>query len=116
MRREAVYLEDIVRAPDDLAGFVVGKTPADLERDTQLRNAILFSLTVIGEAANSLSGHFHAAHGKVRWRDVIAMRNRIVHGYFSLDDALVWQIATIHTPILREQVVSILRKEFPDPA
>jgi uncharacterized protein with HEPN domain len=43
---------------------------------------------------------------------VIAVRNRIVHGYFSLDDELVWQIATIHTPILREQVVAILRKEF----
>jgi uncharacterized protein with HEPN domain len=45
---------------------------------------------------------------------VIAVRNRIVHGYFSLDDELVWQIATIHTPILREQVVAILRKEFPN--
>ena len=116
MRREAVYLEDIVRAADDIEGFVAGRMPADLEKDTQLRNAILFSLTVIGEAANSLTGEFQARHAEVRWREVIAVRNRIVHGYFSLDDALVWQIATIHTPILREQVVAILGKEFPNPA
>lgn len=116
MRREPVYLEDIVRAADDIAGFVAGRMPADLEEDNQLRNAILFSLTVVGEAANSLTAEFHATHGEVRWREVIAVRNRIVHGYFSLDDALVWQIATIHIPILREQVAAILRKEFPNPA
>jgi uncharacterized protein with HEPN domain len=63
MRREVVYI----------AGFVAGRIPADLEKDTQ-------------------------------------------RGYFSLDDALVWQIAVIHTPILREQVVAILHKEFPGPA
>jgi len=116
MRREVVYLEDIFRAAGDIAGFVAGKMPADLDKDTQLRNAILFSLTVIGEAANSLTAEFHARHAEVRWRDVIAVRNRIVHGYFSLDDVLVWQIATIHTPILREQVSAILRKEFPGSA
>ena len=114
MRREAVYLEDIVRAADDIDGFVAGREPADLAEDTQLRNAILFSLTVIGEAANSLTADFQGRHADVRWREVIAVRNRIVHGYFSLDDELVWQIATIHTPILREQVVAILRKEFPN--
>ena len=114
MRREAVYSEDIVRAANEIAGFVAGRMLADLETDTQLRNAILISLTVIGEAAGSLSGEFHAAHGEIRWRDVIAVRNRIVHGYFSLDDALIWQIATIHTPILREQVFAVLQEEFPD--
>jgi uncharacterized protein with HEPN domain len=71
---------------------------------------------VIGEAANCLTAEFHATHAEIRWREVIAVRNRIVHGYFSLDDALVWQIAAIHTPIFREQVAAILRKEFPDPA
>ena len=114
MRREAVYLEDIVRAADDIDGFVAGREPADLAEDTQLRNAILVSLTVTGEAANSLTAEFQTRHADVRWREVIAVRNRIVHGYFSLDDELVWQIATIHTPILREQVVAILRKEFPN--
>jgi uncharacterized protein with HEPN domain len=68
---------------------------------------------VRGEAANRLTEEFQARHAEVRWRDVIALRNRIAHGYFSLDDELVWQIATIHTPILREQVVAILHKEFP---
>ena len=116
MRREAVYLEDIVRAADEIAAFAAGRMPDDLENDAQLRNAILFSLTVIGEAANSLSADFHARHPEVRWRDIIGMRNRIVHGYFSLDPGVVWQIATMHTPILREQVAGILREEFPDSA
>lgn len=116
MRREAVYLEDIVRAADEIAAFAAGRMRDDLENDGQLRNAILFSLTVIGEAANSLSADFHARHSEVRWRDVIAARNRIVHGYFSLDPVVVWQIATIDTPILREQVAGILREEYPDSA
>jgi uncharacterized protein with HEPN domain len=116
MRREAVYLEDIVRAADEIAAFAAGRMPDDLQNDVQLRNAILFSLTVIGEAANRLSADFHARHMEVRWRDVIAMRNRVVHGYFSLDPVVVWQIATIHTPILREQAAGILREEFPDSA
>jgi hypothetical protein len=36
MRREAVYLEDIVRAADDIAGFVTGRGPGELAKDGQL--------------------------------------------------------------------------------
>jgi uncharacterized protein with HEPN domain len=99
MRREAVYLEDIVQAADEIAAFAAGRMPDDLENDAQLRNAILFSLTVIGEAANSLPADFHARRPEVRWRDIILMRNRIVHGYFSLDPVVIWQIATIHSSV-----------------
>ena len=112
MRREAVCLEDIPQAACDIESFVAGKTSAELENDAKLRNAILFSLTVIREAAKSLSADFQARHADVRWRDVIAVRNRIVHGYFTLDTSLVWQIATVHVPVLREQIGGILRQEF----
>jgi uncharacterized protein with HEPN domain len=114
MRREGVYLEDIFRAASDLAEFVAGQTAADVENDSKLRNAMLFSLTVIGEAANSPTADFRAKHPEVRWRDLIALRNRVVHGYFSVDSNLIWQIATAHAPTLREQVAAILREEFPE--
>jgi uncharacterized protein with HEPN domain len=69
---------------------------------------------VIGEAANALTEEFQSTHAKVPWREVIALRNRIVHGYFSLDDALIWEISVTQTPALRRQVAAILRAEFPE--
>jgi uncharacterized protein with HEPN domain len=84
MRREVVYLEDIVRAAGEILDFTRGRKPADLVADAQFRNAVLFSLTVIGEAANSLSTEFQSTHPEVPWRELTALRNRIVHGYFAL--------------------------------
>jgi uncharacterized protein with HEPN domain len=53
-------------------------------------------------------------HPEVPWKQIIAVRYRIVHAYFDLDWQILWDTATDDIPELRRQVLDILTAEFPD--
>lgn len=57
-------------------------------------------LEIIGEASNSLSDEFNAAHGEVARRDVAALRILLAHRYHRIDLDQVWEIATVSVPDL----------------
>jgi uncharacterized protein with HEPN domain len=85
MRREVLLLEEMIDAAEQAHGLVAGIDVAHLAADRQRRDALLWNFTVLGEASGQLRAGF-----KERFRDVpgqlpIRMRNRIVHGYWSID-------------------------------
>ncbi len=115
MRREELYLRDIVEAADAIGEFVAG-----LERDAfpgndLLRSAVLQKLTIIGEAAARLPPLFREHHDDIPWADITAFRNIAVHAYFAVDWSIVWVTATQDAPELREKVAAILEAEYEDP-
>jgi len=74
--------------------------------------AVLHHLTVIGEAISRLSVELRERHPEVPWRQIIAVRHRIVHAYFDLDWQILWDAAIDDIPELRRQVLNILTTEF----
>lgn len=65
-------------------------------------------IQIIGEAATGVSDDLITAHPEVPWRQIIAMRNRVVHGYFEVDLNILWDVAIGEVPPLRDQVRAIL--------
>ena len=63
---------------------------------------------IIGEAARGLSEELRKAHPEVPWRQMIAMRNVLIHGYFDIDVDLVWSVAHNDLPKLGAQVRAIV--------
>jgi uncharacterized protein with HEPN domain len=112
MRREELYLRDIIEAADHLSGFVSHAGAAGLSESEMVRSSILQKLTVIGEAASKVSEDLRSRYPAVPWRKIVAFRNVVVHGYFGIDWDIVWHAATIEVPRLREEVAAILRAEF----
>lgn len=49
-------------------------------------------IEVIGEAAARVSKRFRDQHPEVPWPAIIAMRNRLIHGYDTVDPDVVWQV------------------------
>ena len=115
MRRERLYLEDIVLAADEIAQFIGTRHRGSFEADHMLRSAVVHQLTIVGEAVSRLSGELRARHPEMPWSDIKGFRNVVVHNYFGIDWAEVWRSATQDVPALREQVAEILRTEFPEP-
>ncbi len=74
--------------------------------------AVLHHLTVIGEAVSRLSVELRGRYPDVPWRQIIAVRHRIVHAYFDLDWQILWDAAVEDVPELRRQVLDILTTEF----
>jgi len=115
MRREQLYLLDIVEAADAVGRFVAGVTQERFLEDEQLQSSVLHKLTVIGEAASRLSDQFRRKHPQVEWGDIVGFRNIIVHEYFSVRWPIVWVTATKEVPELRRMVAEILERDYPEP-
>ncbi len=90
----------MVDAAEVLATFVEGKTSQDLSRDRMLLFAIVRAIEILGEAASRLSPEAQTQVGDVPWSSIIAMRNRLIHGYFDIDTEIVWKTATLEVPAL----------------
>lgn len=114
MRREDLYLYDIVEAADAIARFVARSSRSEFANDDLTSSAVLQKLSIIGEAAARLSEGFRASKANVPWREIIAFRNIAVHAYFAVDWEMVWRTATDDAPALREAVAEILKQEFPE--
>ena len=112
MRRERLYLSDIVEAADAIREFLSEVTREEFLKDDLLQSAVLQKLTVIGEAASRLSDEFKEAHADIEWSDIIAFRNIAVHAYFSVEWPIVWIAATRDAPDLRESITEILDREY----
>ena len=114
MRREVLYLTDIVEAADAVERFIEGFQYHDLLDDELRQSAVLQKLLVIGEAAARLSRALTERHPEVPWADIVAFRNIAVHEYFAVDWSIVWVTATQDVPVLRQQVATILAEDYAD--
>jgi uncharacterized protein with HEPN domain len=114
MRHEPSFLKDILSACRKIQAIVAATSEGTFLKDEVLPAAVLHHLTVIGEAISRLSVELRERHNEVPWRQIIAVRHRIVHAYFDLDWQILWDAAIIDVPELHRQVLEILAVEFPE--
>lgn len=97
-------LEHILESIDNIYEFVENRSFEDVERDKMCYFAIVYQLVVIGEAANMLTKEFRDTHPLTPWREIIGMRNFIVHGYNVVDKNEVWSVIKNDLQQLRQQI------------
>lgn len=103
MRDDAARIVDIVEACDQILEHVAGDRDR-FDSDPALQAAAQRWLEIIGEAAARLSDDFKAAHPDIAWRDLTGMRNILAHGYFRVDNDLMWAAITQDVPALRRSL------------
>ncbi len=112
MRREELYLADILEAIDSIGNFINDIEKSEFIGNDLLRSAVLQKLLIIGEAAARLPRPFRENHIEVPWQDIIAFRNIAIHAYFSIDWNIVWVTATGDIPSLRSEINNILSSGY----
>lgn len=110
MRPEYLYLTDIIEAADAIGRFMENVDRETFLRDELRQSAVLQKLIVIGEAAARLSRSFTDQHPEIPWPDIVAFRNIAVHEYFAVDWHIVWVTATQDVPVLRQQIIALLKE------
>jgi uncharacterized protein with HEPN domain len=88
--------------------LVAGKEKADLPRDRVLELALVRLVEIVGEAANRLPIEDQLRYPSIPWREVVGMRNRLVHGYDAIDLDVLWDTVQIDLPQLVEELERIL--------
>lgn len=114
MRHEASFLKDILIACGKIEAIIASTCEESFLRDEVLTAAVLHHLTVIGEAIGRLSIELRQRHPKLPWKQIVAMRHRIVHAYFDLDWQILWDAAISDVPELSQQIQGILSADFPE--
>ena len=112
MRRGDAYLLDMLLAARDAVEFARGLTYAEFECSRLHQNAIVKPVEVIGEAVSWLSLDFKDAHPEIAWREIVGMRNRLVHVYFDIDVGLVWETVQNDIPSLIAQIEPLVPGEI----
>jgi len=108
MRREVLLIAEMIEAATQAQSLVADRDLADLERDRQRRDALLWNFTVLGEAAAQLDYDVRRRFPDVEWEQPARLRNRIVHGYWSIDLEILHTTATDLLPAFSARLREVL--------
>jgi len=105
---DAVFLQHILDAIEQIGTYTKGVSGEQFMQNRLLQDGVIRQLEIIGEASRNLSSELRQRHAEVPWSQIIGLRNRIAHAYFSVELKIVWEIVQDDLPLLRQQVGSIL--------
>jgi uncharacterized protein with HEPN domain len=86
------YLDDMIAFTEKVLSYTDGLDQAGFESSPKTFDATLRNLELIGEAATHIPQSVRDAASEIPWRQVIATRNRLIHGYLGVDNDTLWSI------------------------
>ena len=114
MRTSRLLLQDILQSIAEVADVTPG-TLAEFEANKLVQAHVVRYIAIIGEAASRLPQPLRDANPSIPWRQIIDMRNILVHVYHGINWQRVYQTAHIDVPALKTQIEAILASLPPDP-
>jgi uncharacterized protein with HEPN domain len=91
-----------------LAPLCAGLDRAQFETNQLMQDAVLRNIELIGEAATRIPEDVKLAHPEIPWREIIAMRNQLIHAYLGVDLDVVWDVVQVELPLLIRQLEVVL--------
>ena len=92
---------------------VSGKTRRDLDCERQLNLSPVRLLEIVGEAAGRIPIEHRALCPDIPWGQIVSLRNRLIHGYDSVNFDILWKVVTEDLPPLMSQLEDALSRDFP---
>ncbi len=99
MRDESALRHMLAHCEEAMA-FVSGRSRTDLDDDRLLALALVQLAQIVGEAAARVSEAEREATPKIPWTEIVALRNRLIHGYDTIDYDILWAILVADFPQL----------------
>ncbi len=103
-------LQHIYDAILEIESYVQKSSYEVFQSNTMMQYACVKQLEIIGEAANHLTSQFKKLYSEIQWREIIDLRNLLIHEYFGIDTKIVWDIITIDIVSFKPQVKEIIER------
>lgn len=107
MSRDKASLLDIIQAGQLVLQFTQELSREQLEADLRTQSAVLYQISIMGEATKRLSREFREQHSDIPWDDMAGMRDIIAHQYDRIDLDIVWQVIQRNIPELLEMLIPL---------
>ncbi len=106
-----LYLDDIQTSCEKIVQYAQGLTFEGFIQDAKTFDAMVRNLEIIGEAVKHVPDTVKANYPDVDWRRIGGLRDVIAHGYFGLNEHIVWDLVQNRVPDLLQQIRHILARE-----
>lgn len=108
-RGNAELLGDIKEAIKRIESYTKGISYQTFLKDTQLQDAVIRNLEIIGEAVKGIPAEFKSQHKQIEWKQIAAFRDKIIHHYFGVNWDIVWDVLEKKLPELKGQIQALLK-------
>lgn len=105
--RDIDFLQHIETAIRKILAYTDGKSEQQFLADSVVQDATIRNFEIIGEAVNRLSDSLKDANPGIEWRKINGMRNRLIHGYFDIDLATVFDTVETALPDLLTKIAAL---------
>jgi uncharacterized protein with HEPN domain len=104
---DKIRLQHILEAIGEVETYVNGVAYQQFIDNSEKRFATIKQIEIIGEACNALTSELKAENPLIPWKPIIGFRNISIHEYFGVNLQLVWEIATVDLPELKQKMQAI---------
>jgi uncharacterized protein with HEPN domain len=103
-----LYAKDMDQCARRAVDYCTGLNRDQLAHNQLVQDAVLRNIELIGEAAARIPPEVTLAHPEIAWREIVAMRNQLIHGYLGVDLDVVWDVVQVELPLLITQLKVVL--------
>ena len=105
---DLVRLRHMLDSAMEAVELIQGKSRADLDTSRVLSLALVRLLEIVGEAANRVTTATRQQTPNIPWSQIVSLRNRLIHGYDTINMDILWKILTEDLPGLIAQLQRII--------
>ena len=108
MRKDdRVYLKHILDAIYRIEEYVQNIEYKDFIETHLVQDGVIRQIEIIGEATKRLSNEIREKYTDIPWKDIVGMRNKLIHNYFGVDVDAVWDTVKKDIPVLKKKLIDI---------
>jgi uncharacterized protein with HEPN domain len=110
-RNHLLFIKDILEAMRRIEEFITSLSFEEFQADDKVKSAVVWKLVVIGEATKNIPAQIRDRYPHIPWSSMARMRDRLAHGYFTVDDEIVWKVVKEELPALRPHIEEVYERE-----
>ena len=87
---DRIRIQHMIDAGEEALSFTSNVTKENFSKNRMLILSVIKDIEIIGEAATKISEETKLNYAHIPWKDIVGMRNRLIHGYFDVNIELIW--------------------------
>lgn len=108
MKRDIkVYIDDIFESINFIENYTKGLSESNFYKDTQVQDAVLRRLAIIGEAIKNMPKNFRDNNPEIQWKEIAGMRDILIHQYFGVRLERAWKTIKEDIPGFKKKLKKI---------
>lgn len=105
------YIQHVITEIEFLYRESENITEEQFMHDEVKMRAFARSLEIIGEAVKMIPENFRSSHSDINWKSFAGLRDKLIHHYFGVDYAIVWDVVKNELPTLYQHLITVITSE-----